>query len=299
MLGLILVAGVSACGDETRLQPRDTERPASTSRQDAGDASQPDAGGKPAPRCDVPHFELHSEPSAFNRLSARVVDTDGATVPNTTAQACGTNICIPGETDSSGRITIDNPQQLADGAFKYGDGLHYAQFALLLSGGPDYALGDQITIALPPVAEGDAFISGKTSISSDAELTLAADATVQYDFLAFPEEEQHVFVARPLLSEDYPDAARLTPALDVVWALGPLKTKLCPPAELRVPNVSGIEVGSQVEFLLHSTDVSGAWAPYGDWRAVASGQVTDDGYITTDADSGIPQLGALGIRKVP
>jgi hypothetical protein len=88
--------------------------------------------------------------------------------------------------------------------------------------------------------------------------------------------------------------------LSVVWALAPLKTKLCPKAQLRVPNTTSLKANSAVEFLLHATDVAGAWAAYTEWGLHATGHVTPDGqWIETDADSGIEQLGVFGIRAAP
>ncbi len=79
----------------------------------------------------APTFEDDAEAVPFERLSATVVDEEGNPVPDIVAQACGLNVCLQSKTDSQGRVTISEEEEIAKLAFKYGDGLHYAQVAAL------------------------------------------------------------------------------------------------------------------------------------------------------------------------
>lgn len=85
--------------------------------------------------------------------------------------------------------------------------------------------------------------------------------------------------------------------LGALFGLGPLETRLCPPAQLTVANVPGWEPGTLVEFLLHGSDISEEWAPYGGWAPVSTGFVSDDGStIATESGRGLPVLGLIGVR---
>jgi hypothetical protein len=282
----------AGCGAERSLSPDEASA-------DSGRTTAPTEAGAPV-TCKAPRFLTDAPAADFEQLTARVLDVDGNPVANTLAQACGSNVCLVGETNAAGQVTIEGEQSLKDAAFKYGDGLRFAQFALTLDNNSVHDLGDQITVAFPVLNSGAALVAGASLESRGARLELAADVDVSIDLLAFPDEEQHVFLAQSVAATDYPEAAQAEPDLAVLWALAPLKTKFCPPAQLRVPNNVELEPGTAVEFLLHGTDVAGAWAAYGAWGRQAIGHVSDDGlFIETDADSGISQLGVIGIRALP
>jgi hypothetical protein len=282
----------AGCGDERSLAPDGASA-------DSGRTTMPADAGAPL-TCKAPRFLTDAPAADFEQLTARVIDVDGNAVANTLAQACGSNVCLVGETNAAGEVTIEGDQSLKDAAFKYGDGLHFAQFALTLDTNSVHSLGDQITVAFPELTSGAALVAGASLESQGARLTLTSNVDVSIDLLAFPDEEQHVFLAQSVTAEDYPEAAQVEPELAVLWALAPLKTKFCPPAQLRVPNNVELEPGTAVEFVLHGTDVAGAWAAYGAWGQQATGHVSDDGlFIETDADSGISQLGVIGIRALP
>jgi hypothetical protein len=87
------------------------------------------------------------------------------------------------------------------------------------------------------------------------------------------------------------------PMLDIVIGTTP-KARFCPPAALTVPNSLEWPPGTRVEIHHQGVEVDQEWAPYGGWAQVATATVTSDGAsILTDADSGIPELGLLGLRR--
>lgn len=302
-----LASLASSCSPEGAVV--DTDARPSTER-DAGnepsltaddDASSEDPAPDPIePRCEVPHFPDDSDPVPFESLRARVVDPDGNPIAGTVAQACGINLClnIPGGTPSDGVASIDDSQMLQLAAFKYGDGLRHAQFAVLLDAQPNHDLGDQLTVAFPALETGSPFEPGATLTSSGVELELTDDTSVELDLLSFSKEE-HVFVAAEFPTNAFPAAAS-DQSLDALFALGPLKTKFCPPAQMRLPNTAALPSGARVEFLVHSTDIRADFAPYGQWAKVSEGEVTSDGdWIGTDEDGGVPVLGVVGVRALP
>jgi hypothetical protein len=243
----------------------------------------------------VPNYPDDSDSVPFEHLEARVVDTDGAPVANIPAQACGFNLCLFGDTDGDGRVVHEGQHDLQSAAFKYGDGVRYAQLALLLGEGPDYALGDQITLALPPIANAMPFQSGTTLRSGGVELTIASDADVEFDVLAVAEDER-VFLASEFPPDRFPETAQAED-FAALFALGPVKTKLCPPAQLRLPNSNGIAPGTKLELFAHGTDVRGEFAPYGQWARVSGATVSGDGeFIETDPDEGLPFVAVIGVR---
>lgn len=259
------------------------------------DQSSPAAEAGSAPRtCDVPHFEQSEPPVAFEGLSATVVDQDGELVAGLLSQACGLNVCLQEATDDKGRVTIGANEAISKPAFKYGDGLRYAQLTLLLEGDGVHDLGEQRTLKFPPFEAAEALRAGTEINSSQAILTLADDAEIEVDTLSYPEASQHVFLAQEF--DELPQAVEIED-FDGVWAFGPLKTRFCPPAELSLPNSAGLEPGAQVDLYLHVTDIAGHWAPYAEWGKVAAATVSEDGErIVTQPGQGLPELGVVGLR---
>jgi hypothetical protein len=244
----------------------------------------------------VPEFPQDAPAQPFEQLDARVVDQDGEGVPSVTAQICGLDLCLFGETDDLGYIHRKEPTELKRSAFKYGDGLRYAQFARLLTDGATYELGEQATVAFPPLSKSSGFAADEVVTSGDFELDLAG-TQAKIDLLSFPDAEQHVFVASELDEARFPDAVPPDLGIEQVIALGPLKTSFCPPAALTWPNTPNWPADAAVEVLLHIVDTANHWGAYGTFASVAAGHVSADGKrITTDADSGLPELGVLGVR---
>jgi hypothetical protein len=312
-----LAALAASCASEDGLSPdadldqsvADDEPPSRDDAADdqgveADDTSGPDDLAGPIadpPECNVPEFEDDSPIRAFSELRAQVVDIDRRGVANVLAQACGMNICLFGETDDAGFILHQRspPTELRRAAFKYGDGLKYAQFAYVLPETDAHDLGQQATIALPSTTGAKPFEPGTTVSSGGVTLGLADELVTKIDFLSYPEERQHRFVAAEIPNEVWPLAVPEDAGLELLFALGPLKTEFCPRARITVPNSLDWETGTEVEFLLHVTDTANHFGRYGDWGVVGRGEVDEGGEgISSSDQSGIPQLGVIGIRRL-
>lgn len=260
---------------------------------------QPDSGSKPAPapECNIPTFEDSSEAMPFKGLVATILDEKGEPIPDLLAQACGTNICLNAKTNASGRASISETTDIAKLAFKYGDGLRYAHVAVLLNeDDQEHDLGELTTLKLPAGESGNGFVPGAPLTSSDATLSLQEGTEVSVDFLSYPDEEDHVFVARQFPDEVLPESIAAL-GFDAVWVFGPQKTKFCPPAKLTLPNTAGLPAGTKLELHLLVTGIEGEFAPYAEWGRVATATVNSSGStIETDDDSGLPELGIVGLR---
>lgn len=291
LLGAVLA---SSCSNDAPLVS-ETSPPDFPARDSGGKRPTEDAAAPSPPECDVPNYPDESDSVPFERLEARVVDEGGRPVAGTTAQACGLDLCLFGDTDGVGRIVHTERAELRKVAFKYGDGVRHAQLALLLGAGPRHELGDQITLTLPDLGSGSALVPGTTLESSGVELTLDPTTTITMDLAL--EDEEEVFLAEEFPREAFPSVAADQDFV-AMFALGPPKTKLCPPARLRLPNSTGLSAGSRVSVVLHGIDpVAYTHAPYGGWAEVSTATVSEDGaFIETEPTEGLPMLSVIGIR---
>jgi hypothetical protein len=303
------VFATSCAGGETELTDSDGERPTDDAGVGSPEVDASRSGDEPSLQtpsspwsCEEPQVATDDPAQPFARLDATVVDEHGQGVPNLLAQACGTNLCLADKTDASGDVALrqDPAVELRRAAFKYGDGLRYAQFARLLSEESEHSLGEQRTFAFPALGLGEPFRVGERLTSSGVVLDLSETLAVRVDVLSFPDTEEQVFVAQPLPSDSWPEAVPKDAGLEVLVALGPVKTKFCPPARLDVENTAGWPPGAEVEVLLHVTDALSHWGAYGTFSRVSLAQVDEAGErVTTNVGEGLPELGVVGLRLAP
>jgi hypothetical protein len=262
------------------------------------DTSNSSGGQTVAPaECTIPTFDHDAKSLPFARLGATVVDEQGAPVAGILAQACGTNVCLQAKTDTSGRVTIVQNESIAKLAFKYGDGLRYAQVVVPLPDAERHDLGEQSTLRLPLGDAVNRFEAGASLESSGARLELDDNTTVKLDRLSYPDESDHVFVARLFERETLPSSVAAQD-FAAVWVFGPHKTEFCPPAKLDLPNTTELASGASVELWLLVTGTEGHFAPYAEWGKVGTATVSSDGSrIETNPNSGLPQLGIIGLRN--
>lgn len=301
----LLALLVGACGEEKLPPPKTSGGPSSSETSDDSSSARSEVDStsigettteRQGAECEVPTFEEDVPAQRFETLTATVVDQAGEPLPGLQVQACGLDVCLRGETNSSGRATITGDDDIAKLAFKYGDGLHSAMVALLLEGDGSYDLGEQRTVLFPPLDADNRFEPGATLTSSNATLVLAEDTETLIDLLSYADESEHVFVARAFEAEGFPESA-MARGFESLWALGPGKTEFCPPATLSLPNSTALEPGSAVDLLLLVTDTAGRYGRYAEWTVIAQATVSKDGErIVTDADHGIPELGLVGVR---
>jgi hypothetical protein len=269
-----------------------------------GDAGEPDAprplrDAAPSHTCSGPGYPV-SAGIVFSHLSATVVDTNGAPVPTVTAQTCGINLCLNGATNENGFVSFDQAVTLDQPAFKYGDARGYARFALPLTAAPiDVDLGNETTVAFEAPATGAPLTPGTTATSAGVSLELAPDMNpVAPDPFDFDTDDLKKFRAAKVPIEKAPAAVDPSFGFEIVVALTPEGTVLCPAAKMTVANDAGLPPNTPVEFFLHGVDVAQQWAPYGGWAKISDGVVSADGAtVTTDDSGGLPALSVVGIRR--
>jgi hypothetical protein len=265
-----------------------------------GAANGAGGSGGTAPRCaEGPDYTDEPALREAGSISANLIRLDGAPAASVECQLCGIDVCLSiVRSDESGRVTMQGGAPLDTPAFKVGDGLDYVKIALELAGGAiehrfDDLLAAELTDTLQPF-EGGGTVSGQ-----GVTLRFEPDGVARVDTLSFPEPSQQTFRVVELPAERIAEIAPASQGLEALFGLGPVETALCPPAELSVPNAPGWPAGTEVDFVLHGTNVSEKWAPYAGWARVSGGAVSDDGaVITTHAGEGLPVLGLLGVRRV-
>jgi hypothetical protein len=112
----------------------------------------------------------------------------------------------------------------------------------------------------------------------------------------YPEDADRTFRAAELPLELAPPGLDAGEELDAIFALAPTDATVCPPASIELPNTPGYDAGSEVDILIHGTDVDEGWAPYGGWRVVATGRVDDAGERIETIEGGLPVIANVGVR---
>lgn len=243
-----------------------------------------------------------SDPNAakvmIGTISAKIVDLAGQPVPkDLSAQVCGTDICITGTTNALGAVTEQVNQSLVKPAFKYGDARTFAKMLIpVKAGSTDFGT---ITTAALPVAGMD-FAPGKTIVSGDVSIEIAANGIAEVDPLIYPEVIDQQLRAVTIPVDKVQGVLAGAPTIAQLYGVAPVDTVFCPPAKVTVPNADPMKLpaGADVEFLILNVETIEAWGPYGEWQKVSDGKVSADGKTITTTQ-GLPVLHLFGIRKKP
>lgn len=278
----------------------------------AGSGGQAGGGaGGATPQCATgPGYKETPAPMQVDSLNGKVTDLDGNPAGDTVTTVCGTDICIFGSTDTQGTVvTCDKatsictpgilPGQAIDKpAFKYGLGLNYAKFALLLPSGQSvFDVGTQTTAKFPAMGSGADLSAGSDASNSGVTVSIPAGAKIKLEPDYITAEEKQ-FRAVEIPTAKAPEAVDATLGFEMLVATTPVDTHFCPNAKLTVPNSPGWVAGTEVEFWVHGVNTEEDWAPYGGWGKVSAGTVSSDGNSIETADGeGIPLLSVFGIRK--
>jgi hypothetical protein len=276
-----------ACGSD----PIGDEGAAGSPGGDAG------SGGEASVECDDgPGYAENPEAALIDSVEATVLDETDAPYADLLIQVCGLDICVNGYTDEDGVTNVSPAEPITQAAFKYGDGLGFGKFALLLDPSEtSFDLGVVRTVRLPEV--GAPIRAGETSASGDVSLTLPANARVEFDLLVYRTEEQQAFRAAELELASAPAGLLAESGVELVFALAPLDTEFCPAVTLELPNREGWEPGTELEFLLHGLDLTERFAPYGGWAVIGSGAVDESGERLVMLEGGMRTLGSVGVRR--
>jgi hypothetical protein len=233
-------------------------------------------------------------------LRAQLVDLDGNGAVES-PQLCGVDVCVFIEdADAAGNLTILPARAFDRPALKNGLGLRYARFAFVLPDQADHDLGAFRTVRLPDFGQGMPLVAGTEARSGPATLVLSGDAKVEIDILTYRTEEERTFRCAAMPVAQAPPALDPSLGLELLFALSPVDTVICPAARLSVENSAGWAATTAVEFFVHGVSIEEHWAPYGGWAKVSDGAVSADGTLITTAESGgLPVLGVIGIRRTP
>jgi hypothetical protein len=292
--GLALAALALACGSSAA-------SPGTGAAGAAGSTSSGGAGGAGSECPAGPGYHADSAPVVLASVSARISDAQGSPVANLPVQVCGLDLCINGQTDGQGRaaVSLGMPETLP--AFKYGTGFdasagfEFAKFAVPLGATSTQDLGNITAVRLPDFAEGVPITTGEIQMGPVA-LEVASGTKVLHDLLTYTEDIELRFRSAEIPPDGSVPAVPASLGLSAAYALGPVGTRLCPPAGLSIENTLQWPPGTEVEFFLHGVEIDEEWAPYGGWAKIADGAVNAAGTRLESATGGLPILSAIGVR---
>jgi len=248
-------------------------------------------------------------------VKAKVVDETGAVVPSQPIYICGIDICSdPSKTGADGSAAITTALPMKKAAFKYGDTVAYAEFAIpLTTMANDFTLGGTAVIGTGKLSDktGAALTPGTSATSGDVTIAVPTGASVGVDGLVYttPDSQKLRTVNVPL--------ANMGPVLNGVMAGGapanfkllygvsPAETLICPgakvtvalPNKVQMPNDFGWAPGAAVEFWIMTVDVGQVYAPYAGWAKASDGTVSPDGASVSTVDGqGFIDLENFAIR---
>jgi hypothetical protein len=247
---------------------------------------------------------------AGGSVKATIVDETGTAVVGQSLFICGLDICSPASmTQAGGAANITTSLMMKKPAFKFGDGISYAEVAIPLTmASTDFTTGN-MSLATAKLSDkpGAALTPGTSAVSGDVTVALVPNASVVF----IPALDMGDFHAAPI------PIANAGPVLNSVMAGGmpanfklfygvtPAGTTICPAAKVTValphatmtPNDLGWAAGAAVEFWIMTTDTSQTYAPYAGWAKMSDGAVSSDGKSVATVDGqGFVDLENFAIR---
>jgi hypothetical protein len=276
---------------------------------DGGGHGKPDAGSEDAGFCPpAATYGGGEETIVPGAVSAKLVDETGAPVAaGQPLYICGINICIsPKSVGTGGTAAISTNVEIKKPAFKYGDGIEYAEFAIPLTTSPsDFRMQGTGLLATARLADKSSapLVPGADATSGDVTVSLAAGAAVSFDDLIYDTAESQVFRA---VNIPLTNAGPLLPAepegFALLYGVSPARTTVCPAAKVTVklPDNLGWAPGAPVEFWITTTDIGQTYAPYAGWALMSEGEVSEDGKtVVTSEGQGFLALEHFAIRLKP
>ena len=142
-------------------------------------------------------------------------------------------------TDAAGHVSIQTTLNMKKPAFKYGDGLSYAELSIPLTAATtDFTAGGKV-LALGKLAgkTGAPLTPGSAATSGDVTILLPSGAIVGIDTLVYDTPDSQMFraVTVPLTNVgpvlDSVQVAGAPANFALLYGVGPAETTLCAPAE--------------------------------------------------------------------
>jgi hypothetical protein len=252
---------------------------------------------------------------AGGSVKAVLVDETGAPVAvGQPLYICGINICSdPAATTANGGATLATNLSMKKPAFKFGDAVTYAEFAIPLTMNPtDFTATGTGKIATAKLGgkPGATIAANMSAQSGDVTLILPAKANIGINELIYDTDDNQKFRAVNVpLTNLGPVLAPVTIAgapndFKLVYGVSPSGTTICPAATLTValshattmPNDLGWLPGAAVEFWIMTVDTAQTYAPYAGWAKASDGAVSADGKSVSTVGQGIIDLENFAIR---
>jgi hypothetical protein len=251
--------------------------------------------GTVAGQCTPPGYHVDTAPLQVDEVKAMLKDPSGAPVPNLQIQVCGTDTCTYATSaPKTGAIDAKPAVPLSLPAFKYGDGLDFAELAVPIRKSTQ-DLGDIVVLPLPAYADGAVFPKSGAVTNGDLTLFVTDETSVVHEVLNYQDDSQLVFrtVSIPIAQSQQ----ALESTFELAYAVAPLGSTFCPPVRLSLKNTPNWDAGSEVEVFVQGVNTDEAWAPYGGWVKVADGSVSSDGSSIDTTSGGIPILSSIAVRR--
>ena len=255
---------------------------------------------------------------AGTSVTAAIVDENGAPVASQITYICGLDLCSnPVKTNASGNVSLQFAYSEKRPAFKYGDSVNFAEFAVpLLKAATDFTTGAQ-SLASGRLSDkpGATLSPGSDAKSGDVTVSVPTGGLVSINTLVFDTAESQKFRAveiplthlGPVLASA--NLAAGEPAFALVYGVAPSGTLLCAAAKVTVTlphetakpyNDLGWAPGTAVEFWITTVDVGQEYAPYAGWAKASNGVVSADGAsVRTSPGEGFLTLENFALRKAP
>lgn len=244
-------------------------------------------------------------------VTATIVDQTGAALSNQPTYICGLNLCTSDNpTNSSGSVSYSTAFNMTKPAFKFGDTISYAEFAIPVTPNSTTNFGTIQTGKFPALGSGSTLTPGTAAVSGDVTVSLAVGSTISIDVLDYStsDEQKLRTVAIPVTAQ----SSMLLPCsncgFQLLYGITPAETTICPaatvtvalPHQTQTPNDFGWAPGATVEFWVTTIDTSQQYAPYAGWREISGGTVSADGTsISTNAGEGFNFLESFAARLKP
>lgn len=317
LVALVASTPIACGGSDSSATSADAGADAAASQDGAADGASTDASADgsadtgtsgDAGACGPGHFGGGETKSVAGTVKAKIVDENGAPVSGQVAYVCGIDLCTaPAMTDGTGSATVNASMMMKKPAFKYGDGVAYAELAIpLAAAGTDFTSGGKL-LATGKLSDkqGAALTPGTSATSGGVTIAIPSGATVGIDTLVYDTPDKQLFrsVLIPLanLAQVFAPVQINGAAADfkVVYGVAPAETPICPRAKVTaaVPGAVGWAAGTAVEFWVMTTDTGQQYAPYAGWAKMSDGVVRQDGAAETVDGQGFSFLETFAIRK--
>lgn len=311
-LGVLALAsavtlGTAACGDS---ESTGGSGGTASTGSDMGGSTTSGMGGMSTttgtgagPSCETPDPPHPTNEFAPGTVTAMLVDQDGLPAGGAGIQLCGTNICeVDDVAGTDGSVVMaGGDATLIAPAFKHGKGgSKYAKFAALVSTANE-DFGTSTVIKMPSstaeVVEGE-------NTSGEVTVTIAPGSSIRVELEHkdpnAPDEDNFRAAVVSIAGNPQLNFPAVDPALnlEMLIAVGPQDTLVCPGADLSFPNTEQWADGAEVELFIHGTVTFNHYAPYGGWAKIAEATVNGN-RVELKAGESVETLGVFGARLKP